>query len=322
MEPRPKEPKYNRLSDVLKEHGFRLSVKHDHMPREGGILVDALRIRLTRPGGESEVLWPFHTPEPDRHPEACRVADRPHAIFVRNHDEAVTECDKYDPLQWFGDYVMRGWRASMSPDDYYPLEAPAGPHASYSHYRTAMLDSGEYHQALELLNTFGDDLFEVIERAARRDAGTLLVLEHEPATTETRAVVVANFAPDDVENNIDDAIRDRPDEEAKRLELHTIVEGKLCCPFCQTPCERCDLGIYPVVGRSSKRRTFAWGCTQCFPKQESEMLSLDRMASLDKALKWTDHMLSKSYYQHPKALKTWLACLHGIFGWEVLGGRL
>jgi hypothetical protein len=63
----------------------------------------------------------------------------------------------------------------------------------------------------------------------------------------------------------------------------------------------------------SKRWTFVWGCGHCVTNGEYAV-SLDRMVSLSEAMRWTDHLLSKPEYKHPKALKSWLGCLQGIFG--------
>lgn len=313
MQRKPTFPRYERLSAVLSEHGLSLGVKYDYIRRESGLIIDVLRIRVTWPDGRSAVLLPMHFPDPEKHQGGAYIEERMPVIFVGNHDEAAAECAKYEPLQWLGSCFLSAWRRSMSPDDYYPVEGPGGPHLSYSHYRSAMIDSDGYRDALSLLRVFGDDLFEAFERAARLDAGLLLYLPHGPTETETRAVVVRNFAPHDPENNIDDAIMQSPSEEISRLEKHVEAGDRLCCPFCLKPHERKLLGIYSVRPEDSKRSVFVWGCNNCI-REGQPGLTLDRIPSLSVALKWTDHLLSKPYFQHPKALKSWLACLRGIFG--------
>jgi hypothetical protein len=292
------------------------------MGRDGGLLVDVLRIRVSWPDGTSKVLLPMHFPVADLHPDTCRVEGQPSVIFVRSHEEAQAECLKYDPLPWLGKHFIDSWRGSMSADDYYPVEAPGGRHSTYSEYRMNMIDSNSYLGSLSLAHFFGDDLFETLERAARLDRNLIVNYDAEPTQTETRAVVVRSFAARDPENNIDDAIHQKPHEELLALEEHVIVNGQLCCPFCKKPRDRASLWVEATHGPTSKRYMFVWGCRACIPDMGSG-LSLDRIPTIGAALKWTDHLLSKPHYQHPKAVKSWLACLRGIFGEALaLRGRL
>jgi len=310
------EYKYDRLATILEEHELRLAVKYDFVERDGGVLIDGLRLALANASGDSTLLWRVFSLNPALHADKYTVDGRSAAIFVDSHDEANTEMLRYDALCIFGDHIVKAWRGSMSPDDYFPYETPNGPYPSYAHYRAVMVGEQNYTYARDLLYSIGDErLFERLERAARLDAGLLLLSEGEPVETETRAEVVTNFAPSDPEHNIDDALHEA-NEEVDRVESHGFEGGNLQCPFCRKGYERANLSIYDLRTPGG-RLTFLWGCAGCFPNEEPS-LTLDRMTSLSQAMRWTEHLLSKRHYQHPKSLKSWLACLRGIFGYEAL----
>jgi hypothetical protein len=123
-----------------------------------------------------------------------------------------------------------------------------------------MIISDRYYDALDLLYAFGDSLFETVERASRLDAGLIVPIDRQPNETETRAVVIENFAPSDPENDIDDAIRAWSNEEEERLERHGLSNGKLCCPICAVTRERLELPIYDSIpGRRLKAQGFCLG---------------------------------------------------------------
>jgi hypothetical protein len=103
------------------------------MPRKGSFVVDVLELWLSpRAKRGPRPLFVLQAPEPIRHDKSLRIEDNPNVIRLRDRREAKRECRKYDALKSFGDHVVNAWRGSMSPDDFYPYEAPDGPYESYA----------------------------------------------------------------------------------------------------------------------------------------------------------------------------------------------
>ena len=75
---------------------------------------------------------------------------------------------------------------------------------------------------------------------------------------------------------------------------------------------------FDIVAAALPRADFAgvgWGCVDCTGGFAVD-ITLDRMRTLEDGMRWTMHMLSKDWMQHPIALQGWLASMQGIFGRE------
>jgi hypothetical protein len=118
----------------------------------------------------------------------------------------------------------------------------------------------------------------------------------------------------DPSSNISDAISGKfvPDLLAK----HRVNDwGHLGCPYCERFFPREDLAVVSYTEPSANFAGVAWGCVDCTGGFAVE-ITLDRVRTLDDAMRWTIHMLSKDWMLHPVAVRGWIASMNGIFGPE------
>jgi hypothetical protein len=232
------------------------------------------------------------------------------AVPVDSGDEARVEAERYDPVPILARYVIEMWRNSMPPWAYYPAEALGGPYASYANYRMAMMRDERFPAVIALARDLGEELYERLEAAALGDAGA-------PAgamAPESRFEHLRGLLLSDPNRNIFDAVHAKfvPD----LLMKHRVDDwGNLGCPYCERFFPREELAIVSYPEPLAAFTGVAWGCIDCTGGFAVE-IRLDRMRTVDEAMRWTVHMLSKDWMLHPVALRGWIASIEGIFGPE------
>jgi len=278
----------------------------------GAGLLDALTVTLVRNGEEPrDLTGTLFRPLPEMHARHGRTRGTgSFAVPVGNRDEAQAEADRYDPIPIFGRHLLQLWRGSMPPWAYYPTEASAAPHPSYGHYRMAMIREDRFLSAIALASELGEAGYERLEAAALGDAGKPM----GPMVQESRFEYLRGFSLRDPSRNISDAIHSRFVPEL--LAKHRVDDwGHLGCPYCERFFPREDLAIVSYKELAADFAGVGWGCVDCTGGFAVD-ITLDRMRTLEDGMRWTMHMLSKDWMQHPIALQGWLASMQGIFGEE------
>jgi hypothetical protein len=278
----------------------------------GAGLLDALTVTVTRSGDEPlDLVGTLFWPLPQMHVRHGRTyGTGSFAVPVDSSEEAQAEADRYDPVPILGTYILGLWRGSMPPWAYYPSEAFGGPHASYGHYRMAMIREGHFRSAIAFALELGEPSYERLEAAALGDAGVSM----GQIVQESRFEHLRGFSLPDPSTNISDAIHAKfvPDV----LEQHRVDDwGNLGCPYCKRFFSREELAIVSYTEPAVNFAGVAWGCIDCTGGFAID-IPLDRMRTLDDGMRWTIHMLSKDWMQHPVALQGWIASMKGIFGQE------
>jgi hypothetical protein len=278
----------------------------------GAGLLDALTVTLVRNGEEPrDLIGTLFRPLPEMHERHGRTPGTgSFAVPVGSRAEAQTEADRYDPIPIFARHLLQLWRESMPPWAYSPTEAAAAPHASYGHYRIAMIREDRFLSAIAFANHLGDASYERLEAAVLGDAGA----PAGPIVQESRFDFLRGFLLRDPSSNISDAIHSKfaPD----LLEKHRVDDwGDLGCPYCERFFPREELAIVSYKELAANFASVGWGCRDCTGGFAVD-ITLDRMRTLEDGMRWTMHMLSKDWMQHPIALRGWLASMQGIFGQE------
>ena len=278
----------------------------------GAGLLDVLTVTLARNGEEPrDLIGTLFKPLPEMHARHGRTRGTgSFAVPVGSWDEAQAEADRYDPIPIFARHLIQLWRGSMPPWAYYPIEALAAPHASYGHYRMAMIREGRFVSAIAFANDLGEANYERLEAAALGDAGG----PAGPIAQESRFEYLRGFSLRDPNTNISDAIHSRFVPEL--LANHRVDDwGHLGCPYCERFFPREDLAVVSYKEPAADFAGVAWGCMDCTGGFAVD-ITLDRMRTLEDGMRWTMHMLRKDWMQHPIALQGWLASMQGIFGRE------
>jgi hypothetical protein len=302
-----------RLRGELAAQGIRLCITPQVLvddSESGAGLLDALIVTLVRNGEEPrELTGTLFRPFPEMHARHGRTRGTgSFAVPVGSRDEAQTEADRYDPVPIFARHLLNLWRGSMPPWAYYPMEASAGPHSSYGHYRMAMAREGRFLLAIAFASELGEADYERLEAAALGDAGVPMA----SMVQESRFAYLRGYLLRDPNTNISDAIHSRFVPEL--LEKYRVDDwGHLGCPYCERFFPRADLAIVSYQERATDFAGIAWGCVDCTGGFTID-ITLDRMRTLEDGMRWTVHMLSKDWMQHPVALQGWLASMRGIFG--------
>jgi hypothetical protein len=278
----------------------------------GAGLLDALTVTWARNGAEPhDLIGTLFKPLPEMHARHGEThVTGSFAVPVDSWDEAQAEADRYDPVPIFASYLLQQWRGSMPPWAYYPAEATAGPHPSYGHYRIAMIRDGRFRSATTFASELGDASYERLEAAVLDDAS----VPTSQLTQESRFEYLRGFSLRDPNTNISDAIHAKfvPD----LLEKHRVNDwGHLSCPYCERFFPREELAVVSYREPTTDFAGVAWGCVDCTGGFAID-ITLDRMRTLEDGMRWTMHMLSKDWMQHPIALQGWLASMRGIFGRE------
>jgi hypothetical protein len=278
----------------------------------GAGLLDGLTVTVMRRGHDPiDIIGTLFRPLPEMHVRhGLTRGSGSFAVPVDSSDEAQAEADRYDPVSIFARHVVKLWRGSMPPWAYYPTDAWAGPHPTYGNYRIAMMRDDRFLSAIAFARDLGESNYERLEAAVLGDFGVPI----GPPEQESRFEHLRGFLLRDLNTNISDAIHAKfvPDMLAK----HRVDDwGHLGCPYCERFFPRAELALVSYSEPAADFAGVAWGCADCTGGFATE-ITLDRMPTLEDGMRWTMHMLDKSWMQHPIALQGWLASMKGIFGRE------